>query len=90
LAILRHLLVRNAGRDRSHPGEQLSAVEYEAISMIADEGRAAYRTAREQADHCRRMGSPSGAIFWNRVAAEVARRTGPLRTRLANGGRQPS
>ena len=81
LALLRRFLVRRAGRDRSHGGEQLSAVEYEAISLIAYEGRAAYRRAREQAGYCRAMGSLSGAIFWNRVAAEVARRAGPLQTR---------
>ena len=80
LTVLRRFLVRRADRDRSHGREQLSDVEYEAISLIACEGRAAYRRAREQAAYCRAMGSLSGAIFCNRVAAEVARRTGPLLT----------
>jgi hypothetical protein len=53
----------------------LTEVEYEAVALIAYEGRAAYARAREQADYCRRMGSPSGAIFWSKVAAEVERRT---------------
>ena len=47
LALLRRFLVRRAGRDRSHGGEQLSAVEYEAITLITYEGRAAYRRPRE-------------------------------------------
>jgi hypothetical protein len=81
LALLRRFLVRRVGRVWSSGGEQLSAVEYEAISLMAYEGRAAYRRAREQADYCREMGSLRGAIFWNRVAAEVARPTGPLRTK---------
>jgi hypothetical protein len=80
LALLRRFLVRRVDRDRSHGGEQLSAVEYEAITLITYEGRAAYRRAREQAHYCSAMRSPNSAIFWNHTAAEVARRTGPLRT----------
>jgi hypothetical protein len=62
---------------RREPGrEGLTEIEYEAVSLIAYEGRAAYARAREQADYCRKKGSPSGAMFWSNVAAEIERRTG--------------
>jgi hypothetical protein len=54
----------------------LTAIEYEAVSLIAYEGREAYARAREQADYCRSVASPSGVVFWLDVAAEVDRRTG--------------
>jgi ABC-type Fe3+ transport system substrate-binding protein len=53
----------------------LTAVEYEAVCLIAYEGRKAYERAREQARYCRDRGSEDGRQFWNRVAAEVALRT---------------
>ena len=64
----------------------LTEVEYEAVSLIAYEGRAAYDRAREQAEYCRRCGSAPGAKFWSDVALEVARRTGAAGARKA---RQP-
>ena len=75
--ILKHLgelMARLSRRKPPHSG--LSAVEYEAVCLIAYEGRAAFHQACEQALYCRAMGSPSGVIFWEEVAAEVARRTG--------------
>jgi hypothetical protein len=65
--LLTHLFHRSAPR---RPGE-LSAIKYEAVSLIAYEDRAAYQRTREQADYCREMGSLRGAIFWNLVAAEL-------------------
>jgi hypothetical protein len=53
----------------------LTAVEYEAVTLIAYEGKAAYARAQEQARYCRRQGSRSGHRFWLQVADEVARRT---------------
>lgn len=54
----------------------LTPVEYEAVSLIAYEGRDALRRAREQADYCAARGSAKGCRFWSEVAAEVAKRTG--------------
>jgi hypothetical protein len=62
-------------RSERHDGG-LTEIEYEAVTLIAYEGRAAFARAREQADYCRKMGSPSGAIFWSKVAAEIEQRTG--------------
>jgi hypothetical protein len=53
----------------------LTAVEYEAVALIAYEGRAAYDRACEQAEYCRASGSEDGYMFWSHVAAEVALRT---------------
>ena len=53
----------------------LTEVEYEAITLIAQEGRGALAKAREQAAYCRRRRSEQGADFWMRVAHEVALRT---------------
>ena len=66
-------LLRLFGSKSNHLG--LTAVEYEAICLIAYEGREAYVHAREQAAYCRSMGSLSGTIFWTEVAAEIAWRT---------------
>ena len=55
--------------------ERLTAVEYEAVTLIAYEGREAYARACEQADYCRRRASEDGYSFWSRVADEVALRT---------------
>jgi len=73
LRSIRQALVSLIKRPPVHQG--LSAVEYEAVCLIAYEGRGAYARAREQADYCRTMGSPSGTLFWTQVAAEVGRRT---------------
>ncbi len=70
---IRQALVSLVRRAPRHKG--LTAVEYEAVCLIAYEGREAYACAREQADYCRSMGSPSGTLFWTQVAAEVGRRT---------------
>lgn len=53
----------------------LTAVEYEAITMIAQEGRGALAKAREQAAYCRRRGSEEGRVFWTNVANEISLRT---------------
>ena len=60
---------------KERPGV-LSAIEYEAVSLIAYEGRDAYRKAHEQAEYCAARGSSKGCRFWSEVAAEVAKRTG--------------
>ena len=54
----------------------LTAVEYEAICLITDEGGAAYARARQQAYYCRAIGSEQGFRFWSAVATEVDRRAG--------------
>ena len=59
----------------------LTAVEYEAVTLIAFEGRNAYRQACEQAGYCLERGSKSGCEFWSKVAIEVAARTGRRRGR---------
>lgn len=59
----------------SAPSE-LTAVEYEAVCLIAYEGRAAYSRARQQAFYCRARGSEQGFRFWSAVAVEVDRRAG--------------
>ncbi len=58
----------------------LTTVEYEAVCLIAYEGRDAHARAREQAAYCRSRGSLSGAILWTEVAAEIARRSGKARS----------
>jgi hypothetical protein len=68
---------------RKPPAADLTVVEYEAVSLIAYEGRAAYERAREQAEYCLSRGSESGCRFWSDVAVEVARRTGMTSTRKA-------
>jgi hypothetical protein len=67
-------LLRLMRRRPSHP--DLTAVEYEAVCLIAYEGRDAHARAREQAAYCRSRGSLSGTSFWTEVAAEIAWRTG--------------
>jgi hypothetical protein len=73
LRSIRQALVSLVRRAPSNKG--LTAVEYEAVCLIAYEGREAYACAREQADYCRSLGSSSGTLFWSQVAAEVGRRT---------------
>ena len=59
---------------RRHDG--LTAVQYEAICVIAYEGRSASARAQQQAFYCRMQGSEQGFRFWLDVADEVARRMG--------------
>jgi len=66
---------------RRPPASDLTVIEYEAVSLIAYEGRAAYQRAREQAEYCLSRGSETGCRFWSEVAVEVARRTGITTTR---------
>lgn len=61
---------------RQPPAPGLTVIKYEAVSLIAYEGRAAYERAREQAEYCLSQGSEAGCRFWSDVAIEVARRTG--------------
>jgi hypothetical protein len=71
---LRHWLNRRKPREQG-----LTEIEYEAVSLIALEGRAACDKAREQAQYCLRRGSKTGHEFWLSVAGEIARRTGAAR-----------
>jgi hypothetical protein len=59
----------------SGPEHKLTAVEYEAVALIAYEGRNAHARACEQAGYCRQRGSEAGAQFWSQVAHEVRLRT---------------
>jgi GGDEF domain-containing protein len=69
-----NLLRRIRQRLRRQPAATgLTAIEYEAVSLIAYEGRSAYERAREQAEYCLRRGSEAGCRFWSDVALEVAR-----------------
>jgi hypothetical protein len=68
---------------RRPPASGLTVIEYEAVSLIAYEGRAAYQRAREQAEYCLSRGSETGCRFWSDVAVEVARRTFMTSTRKA-------
>ena len=72
------------------PDGGLTAVEYEAITLIAQEGRGALSKAREQAAYCRRRGSEQGHEFWMRVANEVSMRTSgkPAQPARAGGDRK--
>ena len=69
-------------RARRTTAQGLSAVEYEAVTMIDLEGRAAFDVACEQSWQCQFRGSPAAGDFWASVAVEIARRTrqGPQRT----------
>jgi hypothetical protein len=60
---------------RTPSNKGLTAVEYEAVCLIAYEGRKAYARAREQAEYCCSMGSSSGSLFWTQVGIEIGRRT---------------
>ncbi len=68
---IRTLFRRVAGK----PEGGLTEVEYEAITLIAQEGRVALSKAREQAAYCRRRGSEQGHQFWMLVANEISVRT---------------
>ena len=46
---------------RKPPAADLTVVEYEAVSLIAYKGRAAYERAREQAEYCLSRGSEQAA-----------------------------
>ncbi len=64
-------------RSQNEPPRQggLTAVEYEAVSLIAFERHKAYARAREQARYCQGKGSEQGFRFWSAVADEVVLRT---------------
>lgn len=64
----------------------LTEVEYEAITLIAQEGRGALTKAREQAAYCRRRGSEQGYEFWLRVANEISMRATGKPAQPARGG----
>src|SRR4051812_34318549 len=57
LAIMKRLIgyIRNSLAKRRRD-DGLTAVEYEAVCLIAYEGRAAYARARQQAFYCRSRG----------------------------------
>lgn len=76
-------LIRRMSRKR---GGGLTEIEYEAISLIAQEGRGALAKAREQAAYCRRRGSEQGYEFWSRVANEVSLRTSGKPAQPARAG----
>jgi hypothetical protein len=65
-----------SGLTKRRHQDGLTAVEYEAVCLIAYEGRAAYARARQQAFYCRARGSEQGFRFWSTVAVEVDRRAG--------------
>jgi hypothetical protein len=71
---LRRKLGSPTRSEQAHSG--LTEIEYEAVSLIAYEGRHACARAREQVEFCRKHGSSRGVLFWSRVAIEVERRTG--------------
>jgi hypothetical protein len=54
---------------------KLTAAEYEAVILIAYEGRSAHARACEQAVYCRQRGSEQRFRFWSQVAHEVRLRT---------------
>ena len=68
-------LNRLRGRSRAPEQNGLTAVEYEAVTLITYEEQKAYVRAREQARYCRMRGSENGYRFWSAVADEVALRT---------------
>ncbi len=73
--ILTAVIRRIRSRSRTSQERGLTAVEYEAVTLIAYEGQGAYDRAREQAQYCRKKGSGSGVLFWTQVADEVRLRT---------------
>ena len=77
LAMMKRLIgyIRNSLAKRRRQ-DGLTAVEYEAVCLIAYEGRAAYARARQQAFYCRSQGSEQGFRFWSAVAVEIDRRAG--------------
>ena len=62
-------------RARRKTAQGLTAVEYEAVTMMDLEGRAAFEVACEQSWECQFRGSPAASDFWASVAVEIARRT---------------
>lgn len=74
-ALVTRRLRRPARRPTPTGPQGLTAVEYEAVALIAYEGRNAHRRAREQARYCRDRGSERGYRFWSEVANEVRIRT---------------
>jgi hypothetical protein len=80
LAIMKRLIryIHNAlaQHTKRRRDDDLTAVEYEAVCLIAYEGRAAYARARQQAFYCRSQGSDQGFRLWSAVAVEIDRRAG--------------
>jgi hypothetical protein len=66
----------------------LTEIEFEAITLIAQEGRTALAKAREQATYCRRRGSERGYEFWMSVANEVSMRTSGKPVQPSGAGRE--
>ena len=62
-------------RARRTTAQGLTAVGYEAVTMMDLEGRAAFDVACEQSWQCQFRGSPAAADFSASVAVEIARRT---------------
>ncbi len=75
MAKLFRVLSRSGPKVSPTQEHKLTAVEYEAVTLIAYEGRNAQARAREQAEYCRHRGSEAGAQFWSQVAHEVRLRT---------------
>lgn len=75
ITLLQALINKVYARLYGPPKGGLTEVEYEAITLIAQEGRAALSRAREQAAFCRRRGSEKGRLFWTQVANEISLRT---------------
>jgi hypothetical protein len=73
IGYIRNALAQLTKRRRD---DGLTAAEYEAVCLIAYEGRAAYVRARQQALYCRSQGSEQGFRFWSAVAVEIDRRAG--------------
>lgn len=75
VTLLQSIVNRVYARLYGAPRGGLTEVEYEAITLIAQEGRAALSKAREQAAYCQRRGSEQGRLFWMQVANEISLRT---------------
>ena len=75
VTLLQSIINKVYARLYGPPKGGLTEVEYEAITLIAQEGRAALSKAREQAAFCRRRGSEQGRLFWMQVANEISLRT---------------
>ncbi len=75
MAKLFRVLSRSGSKVSPAQEHKLTAVEYEAVTLIAYEGGNARARAREQVEYCRHRGSEAGAQFWSEVAEEVRLRT---------------
>jgi hypothetical protein len=82
-------LIRKSISGKADPARgELTAAEYEAVCLIAYEGRAAYARARQQAFYCRARGSAQGFRFWStwlsKLIGRQVRALGGLRTTMGN------